>query len=84
MAYQYPHGGASPIIPHAVSPVPRAVTPTIPIPGAQAGPIQPGSITYTTTVGPDGQLIYHPFKCVRMRPFISSCGSLIGRSRGHL
>ncbi|KAF9247121.1 hypothetical protein BU15DRAFT_38971 [Melanogaster broomeanus] len=25
------------------------------------GQIQPGAITYTTTTGPDGQVIYHPF-----------------------
>ena len=61
MAY---YGGASPTIPHAASPVyQRAVTPTgVPVPGAQPGPIQPGSITYTTTVGADGQVVYHPFK----------------------
>ncbi|TRM68430.1 hypothetical protein BD626DRAFT_545522 [Schizophyllum amplum] len=29
----------------------------------QAG-IQPGSITYTTSTGPDGRLVYHPFKAV--------------------
>ena len=37
---------------------------------AQAASIQPGSITYTTTVGPDGNVIYHPFKCVSV-PFFS-------------
>ncbi|KAL1732730.1 hypothetical protein EV714DRAFT_270359 [Schizophyllum commune] len=26
--------------------------------------IQPGSITYTTSTGPDGRLVYHPFKAV--------------------
>jgi len=26
------------------------------------GQIQPGSITYTTSTGPDGQTVYHPFK----------------------
>ncbi|KIK65572.1 hypothetical protein GYMLUDRAFT_39049 [Collybiopsis luxurians FD-317 M1] len=26
--------------------------------------ITPGSITYTTSTGPDGQIIYHPFKAV--------------------
>ncbi|KAG6335044.1 hypothetical protein ID866_4046 [Astraeus odoratus] len=26
--------------------------------------IQPGTITYTTSTGPDGQIIYHPFKAV--------------------
>ena len=31
----------------------------------QAATIQPGAITYTTTTGPDGQVVYHPFKCVR-------------------
>ncbi|RPD80602.1 hypothetical protein L226DRAFT_452709 [Lentinus tigrinus ALCF2SS1-7] len=30
----------------------------------QASTIQPGSITYTTTVGADGQVVYHPFKAV--------------------
>ncbi|EKM59471.1 uncharacterized protein PHACADRAFT_249989 [Phanerochaete carnosa HHB-10118-sp] len=61
MAYQYGVGGASPM-PHAPSPgIQRAVTPTPPLPG---GPIQPGSITYTTTAGTDGQIIYHPFKAV--------------------
>ncbi|KAI0723020.1 hypothetical protein C8Q76DRAFT_691598 [Earliella scabrosa] len=30
----------------------------------QAASIQPGSITYTTTVGADGQVVYHPFKAV--------------------
>lgn len=64
MAYQYTVGGASPIIPHAMTPVPsiqRAVTP-VPMPGAQGGPIQPGSITYTTTTNPDGSITYHPFR----------------------
>lgn len=61
MAYQYGLGGVSPIMPHA-SPIPRAITPTVPMPGGQPGQIQPGSITYTTATGPDGQLIYHPFR----------------------
>ena len=26
------------------------------------GQIQSGSITYTTSTGPDGQVIYHPFR----------------------
>lgn len=25
-------------------------------------PITPGSITYTTSAGPDGRVVYHPFK----------------------
>ncbi|KAI6035491.1 hypothetical protein F5J12DRAFT_793793 [Pisolithus orientalis] len=28
------------------------------------GQIQPGAITYTTSTGPDGETIYHPFKAV--------------------
>ncbi|KAK7060259.1 hypothetical protein VNI00_001024 [Paramarasmius palmivorus] len=28
------------------------------------GQIQPGQITYTTSTGPDGKMIYHPFKAV--------------------
>ena len=59
MAY---YGGTSPIIPPAHSPIQRAITPTVPVPGAQGGPIQPGSITYTTTTDASGQIIYHPFK----------------------
>ncbi|KAI3596792.1 hypothetical protein WG66_016389 [Moniliophthora roreri] len=35
-------------------------TPQSPSPGH----IQPGSITYTTSTGPDGKIIYHPFKAV--------------------
>jgi len=31
------------------------------------GQIQPGAVTYTTSNGPDGQLIYHPFKAVPAR-----------------
>jgi hypothetical protein len=60
MAYQYPMHNASPLIPpQAVTPIPRAVTPTIPGPG---GAIAPGSLTYTATQGPDGQITYHIFK----------------------
>lgn len=64
MAYQYGVGGTSPIMPPSHSPIQRAVTPSVPIPGAQAGPIQPGSITYTTTTDVSGQVVYHPFKAV--------------------
>ena len=28
------------------------------------GQIQPGAVTYTTSTGPDGQVIYHPFRRV--------------------
>ncbi|KAI0091847.1 hypothetical protein BDY19DRAFT_990616 [Irpex rosettiformis] len=61
MAYHYPPlGGASPIIPpQAITPVPRAVTPSI---GPPTGQVAPGSLTYTTTQGPDGQITYHLFK----------------------
>lgn len=64
MSYSYGVGGTSPSMPYASSPaVPRAVTPLgVPMPGNQPGSVQPGSITYTQTVGPDGQVIYHPFK----------------------
>ncbi|KAI0347468.1 hypothetical protein BDW22DRAFT_531556 [Trametopsis cervina] len=65
MAYQYPIGGASPIIPpHSITPIPqRAVTPSIPT-VAPGGQIAPGSLTYTTAVGQDGQIIYHLFKAM--------------------
>ncbi|KAI0751473.1 hypothetical protein C8Q80DRAFT_1100066 [Daedaleopsis nitida] len=46
----------SPVVSHA-TPYPQ----TSP---QQAATIQPGSTTYTTTVGADGQIIYHPFKAV--------------------
>ncbi|KAF8076095.1 hypothetical protein FPV67DRAFT_397137 [Lyophyllum atratum] len=36
--------------------------PYSPSPGA--GPIAPGSTTYTTSTGPDGRPVYHPFKAV--------------------
>ena len=29
---------------------------------SSGGQIQPGAVTYTTSTGPDGQVIYHPFK----------------------
>ncbi|PSR73443.1 hypothetical protein PHLCEN_2v10735 [Hermanssonia centrifuga] len=58
MAYQYGVGGTSPMAPH-MSPMQRSHTPVMPPP--QQAQIQPGSITYTTTTGPDGQLVYHPF-----------------------
>ncbi|KAH9947300.1 hypothetical protein B0H21DRAFT_346870 [Amylocystis lapponica] len=48
-------GGASPVM------LPQQF-PSSPAP--QAAQIQPGSITYTTTVGADGQVIYHPFRAV--------------------
>lgn len=38
-----------------------------PTPAYSAGggqPINPGSITYTTSTGPDGRVIYHPFRAV--------------------
>ncbi|KAI6047071.1 hypothetical protein EDC04DRAFT_2556651 [Pisolithus marmoratus] len=35
-----------------------------PYPPSPGGQIQPGAITYTTSTGPDGQTIYHPFKAV--------------------
>ncbi|KAF8138682.1 hypothetical protein EV363DRAFT_539850 [Boletus edulis] len=38
--------------------------PFSPPPGGQ---IQAGTVTYTTSTGPDGQLIYHPFKAVPAR-----------------
>ncbi|PIL36851.1 hypothetical protein GSI_00541 [Ganoderma sinense ZZ0214-1] len=47
----------SPIVPHATTPYPQTTS-------QQAATIQPGSITYTTTVGADGQVVYHPFKAV--------------------
>ena len=47
----------SPIVSHPATPYPQT-TPQ------QAANIQPGSITYTTTTGPDGQIVYHPFKYV--------------------
>lgn len=28
------------------------------------GQINPGSVTYTTSTGADGRVVYHPFKCV--------------------
>jgi hypothetical protein len=31
-------------------------------PAAQQAPIQPGTVTYTTSVAPDGSIVYHPFK----------------------
>ncbi|KAI0370181.1 hypothetical protein BV20DRAFT_1052526 [Pilatotrama ljubarskyi] len=57
-AYGQVYGGTSPVIQHASpSPYPQ-VTPQ------QAAQIKPGSITYTTTVGADGQVVYHPFRAV--------------------
>lgn len=38
--------------------------PFSPSPGGQ---IQPGAITYTTSTGPDGQIVYHPFRAVPAR-----------------
>ncbi|KZT12906.1 uncharacterized protein LAESUDRAFT_753942 [Laetiporus sulphureus 93-53] len=49
-------GGASPVM-H-----PQMFPPSSPQP--QAAQIQPGAITYTTSVAPDGQIIYNPFKAV--------------------
>ena len=34
-------------------------------PQASGGQILPGTITYTTSTGPDGSVIYHPFKYVQ-------------------
>ncbi|KAI6164973.1 hypothetical protein EDD17DRAFT_1872070 [Pisolithus thermaeus] len=31
---------------------------------SSGGQIQPGAITYTTSTGPDGETVYHPFKAV--------------------
>ncbi len=45
----------SPMMSHTTTPYPQTTA-------QQAGNIQPGSITYTTTVGADGQVVYHPFK----------------------
>ncbi|KAI1788994.1 hypothetical protein LXA43DRAFT_1022816 [Ganoderma leucocontextum] len=45
----------SPLVSHATTPYPQTTA-------QQAATIQPGSITYTTTVGADGQVVYHPFK----------------------
>ncbi|EMD40458.1 hypothetical protein CERSUDRAFT_102851 [Gelatoporia subvermispora B] len=50
------YGGASPVMPGAQPPYPSS--------SPQPGHIQPGSITYTTSVGPDGQVTYHPFRAV--------------------
>lgn len=50
-------GAASPII----SPGTPFQVPVTTSPQPQQT-IQPGSITYTTTVGTNGQVIYHPFK----------------------
>lgn len=36
----------------------------VPQPQATQARIVPGSITYTTSTGPDGQILYHPFKAV--------------------
>ncbi|KAI0676956.1 hypothetical protein C8Q78DRAFT_1179942 [Trametes maxima] len=58
MSYQ-PYPATSPIIGHT-SPAPLYPQTT----PQQAAQIQPGSITYTTTTSPDGQIVYHPFKCV--------------------
>ncbi|KAI9001290.1 hypothetical protein BD414DRAFT_28832 [Trametes punicea] len=56
--YAQQYGTTSPVVSHT-SPAPYPqVTPQ------QAAQIQPGSITYTTTTGPDGRVIYHPFKAV--------------------
>ncbi|KAI9067660.1 hypothetical protein FKP32DRAFT_1672946 [Trametes sanguinea] len=54
----YAYGAASPVVSNS-SPAPYpTVSPQ------QAATIQPGSITYTTTTGPDGRVTYHPFKAV--------------------
>ncbi|KAJ3552905.1 hypothetical protein NM688_g3910 [Phlebia brevispora] len=53
----YSVGGATP-------PIQRAHTP---VAAPTQGQIQPGSVTYTTTTGPDGQVIYHCFKAVPAR-----------------
>ncbi|KAI0722154.1 hypothetical protein C8T65DRAFT_704706 [Cerioporus squamosus] len=44
-----------------VSPLMQHATPYPQTSPQQAATIQPGSITYTTTVGADGQVVYHPF-----------------------
>lgn len=60
MSYAVPFpSGASPVM----APQQFQVS-TSPAPQAQAQQIQPGSITYTTTVGPDGQVTYHPFRYI--------------------
>ncbi|THH33761.1 hypothetical protein EUX98_g366 [Antrodiella citrinella] len=48
------------------SPLMRHASPAVPV-QAQAGQIQPGSLTYTTSVGPDGSVTYHPFRAVPAR-----------------
>ncbi|KAL1743570.1 hypothetical protein HDZ31DRAFT_64928 [Schizophyllum fasciatum] len=51
-------------LPHTPGPAtPYGEAPPQPQPQGQAA-IQPGSITYTTSTGPDGRLVYHPFKAV--------------------
>ena len=76
MAYNY--GGASPLQqPTQIYPggqqqyaqqygPPRSASPHPP--AAPQQPIQPGTITYTTTTGADGQVTYHPFRQVALPP----------------
>jgi hypothetical protein len=52
---------ASPYAEQRYSPIPYGAPPQSPGGGPQ---ITPGSITYTTSTGPDGTVIYHPFKAV--------------------
>ncbi|KAI0650113.1 hypothetical protein C8Q79DRAFT_367471 [Trametes meyenii] len=59
MSYSQPYAATSPIIGHT-SPAPLYPQTT----PQQAAQIQPGSITYTTTTSPDGQIVYHPFRAV--------------------
>ncbi|KAJ3776647.1 hypothetical protein FB446DRAFT_274534 [Lentinula raphanica] len=47
--------------PYASPEIPYNTAPQSPGGGPQ---ITPGSITYTTSIGPDGRVVYHPFKAV--------------------
>ncbi|KAI0080702.1 hypothetical protein K474DRAFT_157495 [Panus rudis PR-1116 ss-1] len=57
----YP-GIASPV--QQYSPIPTQQSLQYPTTTPGSPPINPGSITYTTSIGPNGQVIYNPFRAV--------------------
>ena len=50
--------------PQAASPMYRSASPQPQPMGVNPNQIAPDTLTYTTSYGPDGQIVYHPFRYV--------------------
>ncbi|CAL1701631.1 unnamed protein product [Somion occarium] len=62
-SYGVPLSGRASPLPQYAQPI-GVQQPQYPAVNPQGAQINPGTITYTTTTGPDGQVIYHPFRAV--------------------